>query len=90
MIVYSLLFLFTHESNRSFLQLFLQSLASFLATTTSTHALRAKILSFRFLDQFYNALPVHMGTERNGTIAYRSTFRITFFVVPFLEHIDVI
>ena len=51
-------------------------------TTTHTHALRARVLSFRFSDQFCTSSPVHTETERNGTIAYRSTFRITYFSVP--------
>ena len=46
-------------------------------TTTQTHALRAKLLSFHFLDQF-----CAFTRERNGTIAYCSTFRMTYFIVP--------
>ena len=54
----------------------------FQKKTISTHALRAKILSFRCLDQSCTSLPVHTGTERNDCVSfhfsyhlfYRSTF----------------
>ena len=46
-------------------------------TTTQKHVPRAKLLSFHFLDQFCKFI-----WERNGTIAYRSTFRIAYFIVP--------
>ena len=81
-IAYQFLFLFTRERNRSVPQFFLQSLPFFSVTTTSTHALRETNLIVPFFGPVLTSLPVHTGTERNETIAYRSTFHITFFIVP--------
>ena len=46
-------------------------------TTKQMHAPRAKLLLFHFLDQF-----CAFTGERNRTIAYCSTFCITYFIVP--------
>ena len=78
-IAYRFLFLFTQSFRFTVFSLVL---AIFPRTTTSTHALRAKILSFRFLDKSFTSLPVHTGTERNDCVSfhfsyhlfYRSTF----------------
>ena len=75
-----LVFVSVHTGTQSFLSTVF-SLPFFPATTTFTHALRAKILSFRF----WNSLAPHclFTREQNGKIAYHSTFRITYFIVPF-------
>ena len=80
-IAYRFLFLFTRERNRFVPQFFLQSLPFFPATTTSTHALSAEILSFRFLDQSCTSLPVHTGTEWNDCVPCHFSYHL-FFIVP--------
>ena len=76
-------FVSVHTGTQSFRStVFSLVLASFSSNNTSTHAFRAKILSFRFLDQSCTSLPVHTGTERNDCVSfhfsyhlfYRSTF----------------
>ena len=73
-IAYWFLFLFTRERNHSVPKFFLQSLTFFPATATSTHALRAKLLSFRFLDQSCTSLPVDTGTERNDCTSFHFSY----------------
>ena len=79
-IAYRFSFLFTRECNRSVPQFFLQSLLYFPAMTTFTHVFKAKILSFRFLDQSYTSLPVHTGTERNDCVSFHFSYNL--FIIP--------
>ena len=76
-------FVSVHTGTQSFRStVFSLVLAIFSRKTISTHALRAKILSLRFLDQSCTLLPVHTGMERNDCVSfyfsydlfYRSTF----------------
>ena len=86
---YRFLFLFTRERNRFVPQLFLRVLSFFTAATTSSHALRTKILSFCFMNQLYNSLPAQTGTELNDCV-FVPFFASFFSSFQFLERNDVI
>ena len=83
-------FVSIHTGTQSFCSTVLSlALAIFPARTTSTHALRAKPLSFRYLTSFTPHCLFKW--EWNGTIAYLSTFHVSLILsFHFLERNNVI